>query len=234
MLREVETPADLINEMDHNGISEGLVYHRDAYDLDFNRGNQRLARELAGIERLHLTETFVPDCSDEMSDAEGFIGRMRRNGTRVARSFPVHHNFLLSPVSCGAIIDALVASSVPLVVPLAEILGQWNGVYELLANFPGLTLVVTDGGVWGQDRFFRPLLRKYPRFYISTNRHITAGQLKGIVNDFGPDNILFGSGLPAGYPGGYVMMVARAAIPDSAKEAIAHGNIERLLGEVAW
>ena len=60
----------------------------------------------------------------------------------------------------------------------------------------------------------------------------TAGQLKGLVDTAGAERILFGSGLPRNNPGGYVMMLARADIADADRAAIAHGNLERLLGEV--
>jgi hypothetical protein len=50
----------------------------------------------------------------------------------------------------------------------------------------------------------------------------------------GAEHLLFGSGLPRNYPGGYVLGLMRAEIGGRERAAIAHGNIERLLEEVTW
>ncbi len=228
--REIETPGDLIAEMDHCDIAEGLVWHRDAFERDFDRGNRRL-EEVASFPRLHPTRTFVPPCSDEMPTAEDFVAAMQEDGVRAARAFPARHCFCLDAVSCGALLELLVAHSIPLLVPLAEFPQQWQDVYALLRSFPRLTLVLTETGGWGQDRYFRPLLREYPRLHITTHRLETAGQLKGLVNTEGAERILFGSGLPRNCPGGYILMLARADIAPADKAAIAHGNLDRLLKE---
>ena len=93
--------------------------------------------------------------------------------------------------------------------------------------------MLTETGCWGQDRYFRPLIRNFPRFFLSTNRFETAGQLKSFVNDLGYERLLFGSGLPFNNPGGYITLLARADISDEARQAIAYDNLVYLLGEVA-
>jgi predicted TIM-barrel fold metal-dependent hydrolase len=178
--------------------------------------------------------TFVPPVSDEMPSSEDFIRLMRGNDVRALRVFPARHRFCLDRVSCGLLLELCIAYAIPVFVPLKEFPGQWQGVYQTLRDFPRLTLVVTETGCWGEDRYFRPLMKAYSRFFMSTNRLETAGQLKGIVDAVGPERLLFGSGLPWNCPGGGIMMLVRAQIRGVAKEAIAHGNIERLLKEVAW
>ena len=119
-------------------------------------------------------------------------------------------------------------------LPLPEVPGGWDGVYRLMRHFPRLPLILTETGCWGQDRYFRPLMKTYARFFISTNRLETAGQLKSIVDRVGFKHLVFGSGLPRNYPGGYVLSLNRAGIGEEARAAIARGNLERLLKEAAW
>lgn len=230
--REIENAAELIAELDHAGISEALVWHRDAWERDFAVGNQRLA-EIDAWPRLHPELTFVPPHGPEMPSPSGFLEQMRRAGARAARAFPTHHCFCLDAASCGELLELFIAHAVPVFVPLPEIPGGWDGVYRLLRDFPKLTLVLTETGCWGQDRYFIPLMKQYPRFAITMNRLETAGQLKNIVDCAGADHLLFASGLPRNYPGAYALSLARAEIPNDARLAIAHGNIERILGEAA-
>ena len=231
LLRDVETMDDALAEMDHCGIDQALVWHRDAWERDFDAGNRRLT-EIAGQPRLHRSLAFVPTCCQDMPSAEQFVEKMRAGGVRAVRAFPNKHSFLLDAVSCGDLLELFVENSIPVLVPMADI--GWNSVYSVMRDFPKLSLVITQTGPWGADRFFRPLMKKYSNFCVSTNRYEVGGHLKSLVDAVGYRQLLFGSGLPFQYPGGYIMMVARADISDEAREAIAHGNIERMLGEVPW
>ncbi len=227
--REIETAEALAAELEHAGIGEALVWHRDVWERDFQLGNERM-EELRSHQGLHPTLAFVPTCCEEMPDAEAFVQRVRAAGALAVRAFPVHHHFLLDPLACGDLFEAFIAHALPVILPLPEIPGGWDGVYRLLRDFPRLTLILTESGCWGEDRYFRPLMKRYPSFFLATNRLETAGQIESIVERLGADHLVFGSGLPRNYPGGYVMMLQRAAIPDDARGAIAHGNIERILG----
>ena len=233
MPRELPTADDLIAEMDHSGIDEALVWHRDAWERDFNVGNQHLM-DLDAYVRLHRTLTFVPTCCEEMPPSEEFVRIARSSGVRAVRAFPMRHCFSLDPVACGDLLELFSACSMPVLIPLPEISGGWEGVYQLMRNFPRLPLILTETGCWGQDRYFRPLMKTYPRFCITTNRLETAGQLKSIVDKAGFRHIVFGSGLPRNYAGGYRMMLMRAKISDEARDAIASDNLKRLLKEVPW
>ena len=71
--RELETAEALAAEMAHCGIAEALVWHRDAYERDFDTGNRRLVKELAPHANLHPALAWVPACCGEMPVAE--IGR---------------------------------------------------------------------------------------------------------------------------------------------------------------
>jgi hypothetical protein len=51
------------------------------------------------------------------------------------------------------------------------------------------------------------------------------------VADYGAQRLLFGSGFPESYLGGMMLTLRHARIPDKAKEAIASGNLERVIEE---
>jgi hypothetical protein len=231
--KEIETVDALLAEMDHCGIQKALVWHRDSWERDFDAGNRRVA-EVEAYARLHSTITFTPTCCEETPSAEDFVKQARAAGVCAARAFPVRHHYSLDPVACGDLLDLFSACFLPVIIPFPEVPGGWDGVYKLMRDFPRLTLILTETGCWGQDRYFRPLMRKYERFFVSTNRMETAGQLPSIVKKVGWKHIVFGTGLPWNNPGAYVTMVSRADIAEEAREAIAYGNLERIIGEISW
>ncbi len=231
--RELETPEDVIAEMDHSGIEEAIVWHRDAFERSFEAGNARMV-DLDAYPRLHPVLTVVPACSDEMPAPEQVIRRLRADDVRLVRVFPLRHRFLLDPLAMGDLFELFVAYAIPVMASLGEIPGGYDGVYGLMRDFPALRFILTATGCWGEDRYLRPLLKAYSGFHVTTSRMETAGQIEGLVNRCGCDQILFGSGLPWNYAGGPILMIARAALSEDAREAIAHGNLKRLFGEVRW
>ncbi len=146
------------------------------------------------------------------------------------RTFPESHRFLLNEVSMGALLSEMVDRRVPLMLSLRRGV-SWPIVYDLMAAFPKLTCVVCDHGCWGEDRMFRPLLERYANFYVDTAQYLLDGGIEALVADYGAGHLLYGSGFPESYFGGMMMALKHAQIPVEAKEAIAHGNLERLIEE---
>ena len=82
-----------------------------------------------------------------------------------------------------------------------------------------------------EDRFFRPLIERYPNVAVDTSQYLLDGGIEAFVADYGSRRMLYGSGFPESYFGGMMMAIKNAQIPSAAKEAIAHGNLERIIEE---
>jgi hypothetical protein len=122
---------------------------------------------------------------------------------------------------------------IPLFVPLAEVGGGaegWSRIARVLRDVPDLTLVGVGHGCWGDDRFFRPLLERYPGLHIDISRYELDAGTECLVAKYGSGRLLFGSGHPYSTMGGPVTMLAHAPIADAARADIASGNLNRLLG----
>jgi predicted TIM-barrel fold metal-dependent hydrolase len=105
-------------------------------------------------------------------------------------------------------------------------------VTSLLRDFPDLRVIIVGHGGWGDDRYFRPLLERYPGFHVDVSFYHADQGLPGLVARYGPDRLLYGSGHPDYQMGGALMYVARARVSDEARTAIAGDNLRRLLAEV--
>lgn len=226
-LKNVETPAELLEEMDFCGVSEALVFHHAMRDDTPSRGNRIVVEAVAGQPRLHPTWAILPPQTEELGTVEDLLAGMRAHGVCALRAFPAQHRYLLNGTTFGALFEEMIARRIPLILP-----DEWAMIEGLLREFPKLTVIANQLTNHGQDRYFRPILERYPNFYVDTTRYECDGGIAAFCRRYGPDRLLFGSGFPEVQFFGGVLALAHADIPDAHKEAIAGGNLRRLLAEV--
>ena len=226
-MRFFPTAEDLIEEMEFCGAGEALVYHTSMLEDAPEVGNPRVVEETAGQPRLHPTWAILPPQTGELGTADEFLAGMKKHGVRALRAYPDEDRYLLNGVTFGPLLEEMTARRIPL------ILGpNWRLVTDVLAEFPGLTVMVVRHGSWGDDRYFRPLMERYEGLYVDTSRYQLDHGIVDHVGKYGPDRMLYGSAAPELQMGAAMMMLAHADIDESAKAAIAGGNLRRLLGEV--
>jgi predicted TIM-barrel fold metal-dependent hydrolase len=230
-LAPVATAEDLLVEMDRAGVERALVWHIAQHDGAPRVGNQLLSEAIAPHPRLVGCWTVLPNQAREFPAPAELFRQMKAARVVVLRVFPNAHKFLLNAVSMGELLEAMVAQRVPLFVSVKRGLA-WHDVYNLLAEFPDLVVVICDHGCWGEDRMFRPLLERYPHVYVDMAQYLLDGGIEALVADYGPGRMLFGSGFPESYFGGMMMALKHAQISDEAKALIAHGNLERIIEEI--
>lgn len=229
-LAPVPTAEVLLAELDRAGIEKALVWHIAQHDASPQVGNRLLAEAIRPHPRLVGCWTVLPNQTGELPPPEELFCEMREARVAALRAFPNSHRFPLNGLSMGDLLEAMVARRVPLFLSLQRGIG-WREIYELLAEFPDLVCVVCDHGCWGEDRYFRPLLARYPNVYVDTAQYLLDGGIESLVADYGPGRLLFGSGFPELYFGGMMLALRHAQIPKEAKAQIAAGNLERILGE---
>jgi len=221
------TAGELAEELEFCGVGEALVYHVGMYGDSAQVGNRLVVEETKGYPALHPTWAVLPPQTGEQGAVDGFLDSMRENGVKALRAYPEEHRFLLNGLTFGSLFEEIIPRRIPLFVR-----PDWRGITELLADFPELTLVIVGHGSWGEDRFFRPLIERYERLYLDTADHQLAEGLADFVGKYGPDRFLYSSGTPDLQMGAALVTLAGADMPQEAKEAIAGGNLRRLLSEV--
>lgn len=226
----VPTADGLLAEMDRAGVARALAWHIAQHDASPWAGNALLAEAIRPHDRLVGCWTILPNCAREFPPPADFFAAMAAARVAALRVFPTSHKYLLNEVAMGDWLAALSERRIPLFLSLRRGI-EWNAIYALLAEFPALTCVICDHGPWGADRLFRPLLARYPNVHVELSQYMLDGGIEALVADHGAERILFGSGFPESYMGGMMLALRHAQIPDAAKQAIAAGNLERLL---AW
>lgn len=231
-LMPVPTAEALLAEMDRAGIERALVWHIAQHDASPQVGNRLLAEAIRPHERLLGCWTVLPNHAHEFPPPAELFAQMQAARVAALRIFPAAHRFPANAVTLGDLLDAMVARRIPLFISLRRGT-DWKTVYSLLAEFPDLVCVVCDHGCWGEDRSFRPLLSRYANIYLDTAQYLLDGGIESVVADYGAGRLLFGTGFPESYHGGMMLALRHALIPEAAKQAIAAGNLERILLETS-
>ena len=226
------TAGDLLGAMDRSGVERALVWHLFQCEGHAADGNRLLSAAIVGQPRLTGCWTILPPQTMELPAPQVFFNDMAANNARALRAFPGHHNYLLRRSVFGGFLDEIAERRIPLLLSLQRHV-TWEGVGAFLEDYPLLTCILCDTGIWGQDRRIYPLLERFKRALVDTSLlSLEAGGLETTVRRFGPERFVFGSGFPERYTESAMLDLLHSDVPESGKDLIAHGNIERLLAEV--
>ena len=230
----VETAAELLAAMDRAGVQRALAWHvtqRDAHPADGNRLLDDAIGDDAAT-RLRGCWTILPPQTREVID-DGFFDRMKARGIAALRAFPDPHRYLLNRITFGPFLDEVSHRCIPLLLSLGGDNRGWPAIYGLLEEYPALTLVLCDIGIWGADRYTWPLLERYPNVLVESSLlALEDGGMEAMVARYGAGRILFGTGFPERYAESAVLQLLHADLSEADKAGIASGNLEALLSRV--
>lgn len=234
VMDKVETaddPAALLSVMDRFEIEKAAVWHRAMYDYDPLKGNEILTEALAdGSDRLLPVWTILPDIVDTDFAPAVFMDAMKRHGVKLLRAFPQQNRYILCDVTMGQQLGLIQELKIPLYL---EPQPDFGYIYQVLQEFPQLTVILCNIGIWPSARLVYPLLRKYPNVYFETGDFGMTRGYEQVCEMFGSERLLYGSNFPSNSPGCSLHCLMTANISQEDRENIAHGNMERLLQEVA-
>lgn len=226
----VATAAEMIAAMDRAGVARAVVWHPAQIDIFPGAGNALVSAMIAGESRLTAAWTLLAPATGEVV-RDGFFAAMAAAGVSVLRAFPRDHRYLMCRATMGDFLDEVAQRRIPLLMSVERGM-DFEAVHRLMRDYPGLTAVLCDVGIWGADRQTWPLLDSYPRLAVETSLvSLEAGGLEAGVRRFGASRYLYGSGFPSRYFEAPLLDLEHAALPDADKDAIAAGNLARLLRE---
>ncbi len=231
MLRQagaVQTATEYFTAVAHADIDGALLWHVTQRDGGPDIGNALLSREIAGEPRAWGCWTILPPQTDRDVMTDDFFVRLPGERIAALRLFPDMHRYVPDRATLGTILDVASLRRIPVLLSLR--LGwDYPGVHRLLEDFPGLTCVLCDVGVWGQDRNTWPLLGRYDNVYLETSMvSMEAGGLEAAVRAWGAGRLVFGTGFPYHYAEAAVLDLLHADIAEEDKVQIASGNFRAL------
>ena len=227
------TGKELTGMLDDTGIKEALVWHIAQFDYSVPKGNELLSSLIKGNDKLYGCWTILPPQTGELPDTEQFFRQMKEERIFALRAFPNEHNYLLNRVVFGGFLDEVSRRKIPLLLSAEKLGEDYKAVYEIMSEYPDLTCIFSDVGIWGQDRRIRPLIEKYNHFHVETScLALHDGVMESFVAKYGADRLVHGSGFPEKIPEASMLALMHADLSEDAKRKIAGGNLEKLLNEV--
>lgn len=227
-----ETPrllSEFLADYDYYGIHAGLVYHAECLDYCQDYGNRKLMREIEGQPRLMPQWVVMPHHTYEMAPPDELVVEMLERNVRAARMYPSAHGFGTSDAVVGPLLRKLQEHRIPVFFEVTEL--TIPTAVELCKRYPELPVVLCSVS-WASDRLMNAVLAEVPNLHLETWALQGHRAYERFVEQFGPDRLLFGTGLPERSPGAAKMMALYENISAEAREKIAGGNLLRLLGDV--
>ena len=207
-----------------HGIAHGLAYHVLASEYDPLRGNEALMALIEG-RRAFSPLLTVPLNSDP--DADPVAGQIERVGARAVIAFPEQHGYKFLDWVAGPWLDWLCRRQIALWVPVAEV--DLAGMVSALRGFPELVVVLL-GTRYQDHAMLHSAMRALPRLWVDLSQHHVFDGVRRLAGPFGPERLVFGSGLPEFSPGSPRYQVLRSGLAGDDLAKVCHGNLERLLG----
>jgi hypothetical protein len=224
--RFVETAPELISVMRECLIERALVFHTSMRFDGPDVGNRKVLEGIDGHGELVATWTLLPGHTREMKSGEDFVATMGDAGIKAVWLFPNDHRYLLDDTTWRDQISIFSERKIPLFIKAAI-----DSISEFLKAFPELTVVTGTHGFNPLDRYAWPVVERFPNLHIETSCYLTDGAIEEFCQRYGSHRLLFGSGYPANSRGASVLRLLQADLSPEDREAVAAGNLVRLLEE---
>jgi hypothetical protein len=221
------TEGEVLAAMDRFGISRGVVRHVFSREYAPGPGNELLDRMES--RRLLKCYTLLPAHTGEMGPEDKLVEHLAYRMVRFVTFYPETHHYHFTTHTCGGLLGRLADAEIVVLLDKEQV--DYERMYEICRHIPELHLVLT-GVAYRDNRDIYPLLADVDNVYIATARFCGMGFIEDMVNRFGPQRLVFSSGMPIYSPGGPITALAYAAIPDDAKRMIAGNNLLSLLGAI--
>ena len=234
------TIDDLVKTIRNAGLSGAIVYSYMTDTAGVIIGNDNLRKDIARQKtenpdiELIGAYTIVPSCTNETVQPDELPAFMKENGFGVIRLNPSAHKYLCVSHTIGDYLQMANDKKIPVLLDAGPTINHDTGMTleqadGILRDFPELTAILYYDNVWPNDRFIRPLLKQYKNLCLNTAHFVVDGAYEECVEMFGDARFMHGSCFPDMYMACGVLSIVHAEIPEESKQAIASGNLLRVV-----
>lgn len=223
-----DTPESILQQMDYLDIDRAVVFSAEARDWSGINGNHMLLDSLRPyMERLKPAFIITPRDYYEKGTME-YYQSMAANGTvRMFRIVPGKTRTAL--YECEFVLEALANFPITVQIDSRELkLEDYRTLAELANKFPAINFLLGQK-IWCNMESVFNLMKRCKNVLLDTSWLHVRNTIETAVELFGFERLLFATGHKNQY-GASIAALNHAELSPEAREAIAHGNAERLMG----
>ena len=231
-LRPLPGIAELLAEMDRNGVERALVFHNDTGVLGAEVANRKLPQMLEAEDpgrRLDAVWAVLPEECGELAAPDAFFSEMKNSRARAITLDPFNHRYVACRLSIGEYMDEAIRRKT--VVLLNSFAGKWDDLYAFMKEFPELHCIIHGGDKWGNDRYIRPLLKAFPNLCVELSGYWVPEGIADLAKKYGANRLLYGSGFPRYNHGSGMLQIKQSGLDLDDIALIAGKNLEDMLEE---
>lgn len=217
----------LLVEMDRLHIGTALVTHTYAWRHDVATGNDLLLKQLAGQDRLHACWVLLPHATGEVANPEDLLAAAGRAGVAAFRAYPADHGYDLLDDRVSDVLSGLERRRAPLFLGRDQ--AGWGTVDALARRHPGLPVIITTTG-YRDLRSMTGTLDRRPNVRVDLSYLSASDELEWLVERYGPDRVVFGTGLPLRDPADAVTRLLWSGLGDDDAAVVGGRAMKGLLG----
>lgn len=223
------TCSDLLAFMDRLGIDRALTWHVATRDMHPRWGNARLLAEIADTPdaagRIVPALGITPTLLFEHGSLNWLRETMTTHCIRALRYAMNRGNWTLEELA--PVIEAILDLQPVLFIDQRDPI-QKADILAFAQAYPQVPVVITQA-MWPHYVPLFDLMRRCDNIYVEMSWMHTHETLAFLTSTFGTHRVLFGTGFKA-HHGAAIASLQNAGINDDTRAAIAHGNLDRLLG----
>lgn len=224
------TAQALLAQLDRLGVARAVVSHAAARSCHAGWANDRLLEDLtatpAASGRLIPALCISPNLLYEPGALLHFCDTFAAVGSRALCYPQLRGNWTLSQVS--PVLEELAPQRPVLFLDLHADGFTTADLLACTESFPQVSVVIS-GVMWPFLVTLLELMQQRENVLASTAWMHTYGDLELVAERFGAERLVLGIG-PRAHAGAGLLRLRDARLSEADREAVAHGNLERLLG----
>ena len=237
------TAEGLLALMDRAGIALACVSSASAiFYKNSQAGNEELHEQIADhADRLVPFAVINPTYADWEHDLQVCADDF---GARGLRLYPHYHGYAPGDACCGELIAAATERGMIVSIPIRQIdqrQRHWlleiadvalSDLAALVARHPDARFVFLNGLNFVGSPLGQPGSDLPANYAIGISRlsAVMAEEIRKLLDNLGPERVVFGTGMPFKYPEVALLKVEVLHATDEEKRAILSGNALRMLG----
>ena len=237
------TAGELVALMDEKGIDLACVSSASAiFYKSSQAGNEELTEQIEPHrDRLIPFAVINPAYADWEHDLQVCAEQF---GVKGLRLYPAYHNYRLGDRCCHDLMAQATERGLIVSMPVRQIdqrQRHWlievpdlelEEIARLVEAHPEARFVILNGSGFTASRLGRADTDLPANYCIGISRlsAVLAAEMRALLDNLGPDRLVFGTGMPFKYPDPPLVKLEVLDATEDEKEAIRSGNARRLLG----